>query len=210
MPPATKYAVALFPGFQALDVFGPVDVLNYTSKRQHMELSLLHTSLEPVSTWVEGMPTCIGQSVSPTHTYDSAPDDIEVLLVPGGFGARSPENVDRVREFVKQRYPKLRYLLTVCTGSAIVAQTGILDGRDATSNKRSFDWVVTQGPNVKWARKARWVVDGNIWTSSGISAGIDMMYAFIADQYGQDIADDTAKGSEYVRNTDPEADPFAV
>lgn len=141
MPPATKYAVALFPGFQALDVFGPVDVLNYTSKRQHMELSLLHTSLEPVSTWVEGMPTCIGQSVSPTHTYDSAPDDIEVLLVPGGFGARSPENVDRVREFVKQRYPKLRYLLTVCTGSAIVAQTGILDGRDATSNKRSFDWV---------------------------------------------------------------------
>jgi transcriptional regulator GlxA family with amidase domain len=54
------------------------------------------------------------------------------------------------------------------------------------------------------------VVDGNIWTSSGISAGIDMMYAFIADQYGQEIADDTAKGSEYVRNTDSDADPFAV
>jgi transcriptional regulator GlxA family with amidase domain len=63
---------------------------------------------------------------------------------------------------------------------------------------------------VKWARNARWVVDGNIWTSSGISAGIDMTYAFIAEQYGQDIADDTAKGAEYVRNTDPNADPFAV
>jgi transcriptional regulator GlxA family with amidase domain len=59
-------------------------------------------------------------------------------------------------------------------------------------------------------RNARWVVDGNIWTSSGISAGIDMIYAFIAEQYGQEIADDTADGSEYVRNTDPQSDPFAV
>lgn len=52
-------------------------------------------------------------------------------------------------------------------------------------------------------------MDGNIWTSSGISAGIDMIFAFIAKQYGQDVADDTAIGSEYVRNTDPTVDPFA-
>jgi putative intracellular protease/amidase len=141
MSPPTKYAVALFPGFQALDVFGPVDVLNFTSKRQQMEISLLHTSLAPVSTFVDGGPACVGQSVVPTHTYETAPEDIEVLLVPGGFGARDSDNVKRVREFVKERYPKLRYLLTVCTGSAIVAQTGILDGKEGTSNKRSFDWV---------------------------------------------------------------------
>ncbi|KAF9771037.1 hypothetical protein IL306_011334 [Fusarium sp. DS 682] len=226
MSPPTKYAVALFPGFQALDVFGPLDVLNVTSKRQPLELSLLHTSLNPVTTLVEGdIPGRIGQSVAPTHTYDTAPDDIEVLLVPGGMGTRKPEYVKRVQEFVKERYPKLRYLLTVCTGSALVAQTGLLDGKEATSNKRSFDWVccadlarfipnqlqvVRQSSNVKWVRKARWVVDGNIWTSSGISAGIDMIYAFIAEQYGQEIADDTSNASEYVRNTDSKTDPFAV
>ncbi|KAF4438013.1 hypothetical protein FACUT_5279 [Fusarium acutatum] len=210
MSPSTKYAVALFPGFQALDVFGPLDVLNFTSKRQPLELSLLHTDLNPVSTLEDDSPGRIGQSVVPTHTYDNAPEDIEVLLVPGGRGSRNPENVKRVQEFVKERYPKLKFLLTVCTGSAIVAQSGLLDGKEATSNKRSFDWVETQGPNVKWVRKARWVVDGNIWTSSGISAGIDMIYAFIAEQYGQEIADDTADGSEYVRNTDPKSDPFAV
>ncbi|SCO90667.1 related to ThiJ/PfpI family protein [Fusarium oxysporum] len=210
MSPPTKYAVALFPGFQALDVFGPLDVLNFTSKRQPLELSLLHTSLDPVSTLEDDSSGRIGQSVVPTHTYDNAPEDIEVLLVPGGRGSRNPENVKRAREFVKERYPKLRFLLTVCTGSAIVAQSGLLDGKEATSNKRSFDWVETQGPNVKWVRNARWVVDGNIWTSSGISAGIDMIYAFIAEQYGQEIADDTADGSEYVRNTDPQSDPFAV
>ncbi|KAF4454193.1 hypothetical protein F53441_3193 [Fusarium austroafricanum] len=211
MSPPTKYAVALFPGFQALDVFGPLDVLNFMSKRVPLELSLLHTSLDPVSTMLgDDTPGRIGQSVLPTHTYENAPDDIEVLLVPGGLGTRNPDNVERVREFVKERYPKLKFLLTVCTGSATVAQTGLLDGREATSNKRGFDWVVSQGPNVKWVRKARWVVDGNIWTSSGISAGIDMIYAFIADQYGQAIADDTADGAEYVRNNDSRDDPFAV
>ncbi|CAM1510696.1 Fc.00g010310.m01.CDS01 [Cosmosporella sp. VM-42] len=207
--PATKWPVALFPGFQALDVFGPLDTLNVMSKRQPLTLSLLHTSLEPVSTLADETPGRIGQSIVPTHTYDTAPEDIEVLLVPGGMGNRNEKNVLRVREFYKERYPKLRYLLTVCTGSAIAAQSGALDGKEATSNKRSFAWVQSQGPNVKWIREARWVVDGNIWTSSGITAGIDMIYAFIAEHYGQEIADDTANGSEYVRSTDPKIDTFA-
>ncbi|KAF4995486.1 hypothetical protein FGRMN_5107 [Fusarium graminum] len=211
MAPPTKFAVALYPGFQSLDVFGPLDALNVMSKKRQLELSILHTSLDPVSTLLEdGTAGSIGQSVAPTHTYDTAPDDIEVLLVPGGRGTRYPDNVKRVQEFVKERYPKLKFLLTVCTGSALVAQCGLLDGKEATSNKRSFSWVESQGPKVKWARNARWVVDDNIWTASGITAGMDMIYAFIAEQYGQETADDVADASEYVRNTDARSDPFAV
>ncbi|KAF5661416.1 hypothetical protein FHETE_8478 [Fusarium heterosporum] len=207
----TKFAVALYPGFQSLDVFGPLDALNVMSKKRKLELSILHTSLDPVSTLLEdGTAGSIGQSVAPTHTYDTAPEDIEVLLVPGGRGTRYPDNVKRVQDFVKERYPKLKFLLTVCTGSALIAQCGLLDGKEATTNKRCFNWVESQGPNVKWARNARWVVDGNIWTASGITAGMDMIYAFIAEQYGQEIADDTADASEYVRNTDAKSDPFAV
>ncbi|KAJ3535317.1 hypothetical protein NM208_g7185 [Fusarium decemcellulare] len=208
-PPVTKYAVALFPGFQALDVFGPIDALNVLSKKQPLSLYMLHTSLDPVPTLIGSETGRIGQSVVPTHTYDTAPEDIEVLLVPGGMGTRDEPSIVRVREFVKERYPKLRYLLTVCTGSSIVAQAGILDGKRATSNKRLFSWVKSQGPNVNWVLEARWVVDGNIWTASGISAGIDMAFAFITEQYGKEAADDTAIASEYVRNTDPTVDPFA-
>lgn len=62
---------------------------------------------------------------------------------------------------------------------------------------------------MKWIHEARWVTDGNIWTSSGISAGIDMMYAFVADQYGEDVAAELANASEYERKTDPNHDPFA-
>ncbi|KAI1351316.1 ThiJ/PfpI family protein [Xylaria sp. FL0043] len=204
----TKFGVVIFPAFQALDVFGPLDALNSLSRTTPLELSLLAATLDPVSTKVEG-PGHIGQSVVPTHTFDQCPEDLEVLLVPGGPGTRNPATTAPIVEFLKMVFPRLRFLLTVCTGSAILAQSGLLDGRRATSNKRSWEWATSQGPAVQWVREARWVVDGNIWTSSGISAGIDLMFAFIADQYGEETATQLANRAEYVRNQDSSVDPFA-
>ena len=68
---------------------------------------------------------------------------------------------------------------------------------------------MTQGPKVSWVREARWVTDSNLWTSSGVSAGMDMIYAFVADQYGEAVAKDLAQSGEYVRNVDSTDDPFA-
>ncbi len=139
-PPPTKFGVVLFPGFQALDVFGPLDVLNNLSRTTPLEFAVLAATLDPVGTRVES-PGCIGQTVVPTHTFDNCPEDLEVLLVPGGFGTRNPVITAPIVEFLKSIYPKLRFLLTVCTGSAVLAQSGLLDGRRATSNKRSWEWV---------------------------------------------------------------------
>ncbi|KAI0506162.1 class I glutamine amidotransferase-like protein [Xylaria bambusicola] len=205
--PPTKYGVVVFPGFQALDVFGPVDALNNYSQTAPLEFALLAATMDPVSTKL-AQPGAIGQSVVPTHTFDDCPD-LEVLLVPGGVGNRDPAVRAPIVEFLKRIYPKLRFLLTVCTGSVIVAESGLLDGRRATSNKRSWDWAISQGPNVQWVRQARWVVDGNIWTSSGVSAGIDLMFAFIKDQYGEETSKRLADKAEYVRNPDSGVDPFA-
>ncbi|KAI0011863.1 class I glutamine amidotransferase-like protein [Xylariaceae sp. FL0662B] len=209
MSPPTKYAVALFPGFEALDVFGSLDILNLLSKTVPLEFATLAATLDAVSTKAPITGQSIGQSVMPTHTFETCPDDIEVLLVPGGFGERDPNGIRPVVEFVKSRYPKLRFLLTVCTGSALVAQAGVLNGREATSNKRAWDMLSSIGTDVQWVRRARWVVDGNIWTSSGVTAGMDMMYAFVAEQYGEHVAKELADIAEYVRNTDPSNDPFA-
>ncbi|OTB11480.1 hypothetical protein K445DRAFT_322064 [Daldinia sp. EC12] len=206
--PPTRFAVVLFPGFQALDVFGPLDILNMLSKTRRLSLEIYSTTLDPVPTLTPSSGHSTGQSVVPTRTFADGADDIEVLLVPGGFGSRDPANVAPVVEFVRAAYPRLRYLLTVCTGSAVVASSGVLDARRATSNKKAWEWATAQGPRVNWVRRARWVTDGNIWTSSGISAGIDMMYAFVGDQYGEDLANTLADASEYIRNTDPDFDPF--
>lgn len=77
----------------------------------------------------------------PTRTFANAPMDLEVLLIPGGLGTRNEEAMKPIVNFLRDTYPKLKYLLTVCTGSAVLAKTGILDGKKATSNKKSWAWV---------------------------------------------------------------------
>ena len=81
---------------------------------------------------------------------------------------------------LRRQSERARYVATVCTGSGLLARTGALDGRRATSNKFSFNWAVSQGPHVTWVPEARWVEDGKFFTSSGVSAGIDMALGLIA------------------------------
>jgi len=142
--PPKNIGVVLFPGFQLLDITGPLDVLNILSSTHTLHLSIIAATLDPVSTkhaLSSGVGSHCSQSIVPTHTFATAPADLEVLIVPGGFGSRQEEKIEGVVEFVRSRYAGLRWLLTVCTGSAIVAKSGVLDGRRATSNKKAFAWV---------------------------------------------------------------------
>jgi putative intracellular protease/amidase len=136
--------MVLFPAFQSIDVFGPLDVLNTLALQRPLHISLLSSTLEPVST----KPTVMnvsgsnsGESIVPTHTFNVPPEDLEVLFVPGRIETRGEAFVALVVEFVREMYPKLRYLVSVYTGATIVAKPGVLDGRRATTNKRSWSWV---------------------------------------------------------------------
>lgn len=105
---------------------------------------------------------------------------------------------------------QVKYILSVCTGSTILARAGILDGRPATTNKRAWAWATSTGPAVDWVHAARWVEDGDIWTSSGISAGIDLTLAWMGHIYGEEVADYVAMSMEYEREMDAGNDPFAA
>ncbi|OKL56572.1 hypothetical protein UA08_08065 [Talaromyces atroroseus] len=215
------WAIAVFPGFQALDAFGPLDILNLVARYHKIELSVIAASLEPVSTnlalvfpdkqdvWNPAGSNC-GQSIVPTHTFDSPPEKIEVLIVPGGGGTRSPHSSGPVIDFIKKIYPSLGYLLTVCTGSGLAARAGVLNGMRATSNKRSWEEVTALSQEPEWVHRARWVHNENIWSSSGISAGIDMMFAYVESIWGKKFTDSIAKRMEYVRNEHWDNDPFVV
>ena len=140
------------------------------------------------------------------------PNEIDrhrVLLIPGGDGTRPLSKdrqwLDRLRELSSEA----SRVLTVCTGSALLAATGLLDGCRAASNGLTFDWVTSVSDRVTWIRDARWTVDGNFRTSSGISAGIDMALSFIEDMVGPDAADRATTEMEYVRNQDSNFDPFS-
>jgi transcriptional regulator GlxA family with amidase domain len=212
------YGLLVFPGFQALDAYGPLDSFNMLSRNHDISLSIIAQTLDPVST--RAGPSVLKQlniassrfseSIVPTHTFSSPPEQLDVLIIPGGFGLRAPDpELDGAINYIRDVYPRLKYALTVCTGSVLLARTGILDGRKATTNKRSWGWAVPQGPKVDWVPVARWVVDGNIWTASGVAAGMDATLAFIEKLYGKETAEDIANTVEYERHEDPAWDPFA-
>ncbi|KAH8878538.1 class I glutamine amidotransferase-like protein [Thozetella sp. PMI_491] len=193
-----RIAYLLFPALTALDMFGPLNALNLLSINYPMTLSLVSTDLKPISIdrtiidgVYQGMPTWASPSftefVLPTHTLDDAPE-ADVILVPGGAGTRNINYTQPHVDWLRTRMsdPALQYMMTVCTGSSLLARTGMIAGKNATTNKAAFNWVKTveHAEDVNWIAKARWVVDGNVWTSSGVSAGTDMILGWIEQLYG--------------------------
>ncbi|VDB90064.1 unnamed protein product [Peniophora sp. CBMAI 1063] len=214
--PVKHFGVLVFTGFQALDAFGPLDILNTLAETQGITLSVIAYTLDPVTTKPPSsflkLPagSNFAESIVPTHTFANPPKDLDVLIVPGGWGTResTPELLSAL-DFIRSTFTNLGHLFTVCTGSLLAARAGVLDGRNATTNKNAFERVKAGHPNVKWVQRARWVRDGNVWTSSGVSAGLDGMFAFVAVHWGEEVAKGLANSLEYERHTDPSWDPFA-
>jgi transcriptional regulator GlxA family with amidase domain len=201
-----KFGLLIYPGFEALDAFGPIEVVNNISlTHKDITLSIIAATLEPVSTLHKGTHS-VGQSVVPTHTFTGAPA-LDVLIIPGGWGGfnTSPD----LQQWVRDTVPELDTLITVCNGSALAAQIGVLDGKSATTNKMLWKQCVAHGPKVNWVAKARWVRDGNIWTSSGVTAGIDATLAWVEDEYGEALAVELANIMEFTRAESPSHDPFS-
>jgi transcriptional regulator GlxA family with amidase domain len=191
--------VVLFPGFELLDVFGPLEAFGHV--RKDFTAVLVAERPGPVA-------SAQGPQAVAERGFGDCPH-LDLLLVPGGIGTRT-EVANRVLlDWLAARARRAEITTSVCTGAALLARAGVLDGRRATTNKRSFQWVVEQGPCVDWVPRARWVDDGAVVTSSGVSAGIDMALAVIARLVGPEVAERVAQGMEYRWARDPADDPFA-
>jgi len=199
---ATRYGYILYPGFAPLDVFGPLEALGELSFiTPNLNLTLIAETLEPVPSgkayfMTNPMNATVSELVVPTHTFSTAPQ-LDVLIVPGGLGSRAPPpTLNATIDFVRERYPTLQYLITVCTGAGIAARAGVLDGKHATTNKRAWAQTTALGPKVKWVPQARWISDGNIWTTSGVAAGTDGFLAWLEAVYGIATAKTVSDGME--------------
>lgn len=187
----------LFEGFETLDMFGPVEMLGASGQFEVRFYSLGGGTV----TSYQGVPVV-------TEALGKA-DTPEVLLLPGGMGVYDmlddAEFIARLATLAN----KAKYVLSVCNGAFLYAKAGVLDGRRATTYKARIDKAEKMFPAVRWERSARWTVDGNLYVSSGVSAGTDMALGFIADTCGLDCAEKTARYAEYTWNQDPSNDPFA-
>jgi len=180
-----SFGFIIYQGFDTLDVMGPLEALQTLARKVSIDVSFIGETLDPVSPKPAVM-TPISQNawqdVVPTHTYDNPPSDLEVLMVPGrrssgryqdisltqtgGAWSRNPD-LNTTFDFLKDTYPELKYFFTACTGSYVAARSGLLDGKRATTNKAAYTSLTPLVPAVDWVPHARWVVDGNIWTTSG-------------------------------------------
>lgn len=194
-----RLGALLYPGFELLDTFGPLELFGHLSGM-----------IDLVTVAEQAGPVASAQRVRAVadHGFADAPP-LDLLLIPGGIGSRTEVDNPALIDFLGARAPRTELTMTVCTGTALLARTGLLDGHRATTNKAVFQWVAEQGPKVEWVRAARWVEDGAYFTSSGVSAGMDMSLAVIAKLLGPEMADALALGAEYEWHRDAAWDPFA-
>ncbi len=192
--------IVLYPRFELLDVYGPAEMFGNLGPR--LKIVMVAEKAGPVT-------STQGPSVVADYGLDDCPP-LDLVMVPGGFGTLKEVKNEALLAWLRARAEKAEIVMSVCSGSAILAKAGLLDGRRATSNKRYFSIAVEQGPKVNWVREARWVDDGDRVTSSGVSAGTDMALAVIARLYGQKTAEQIADGTEYQWHRDADKDPFAL
>lgn len=192
-------AALVFPGFQTLDFFGPMEMLG--DPTYEIEIITVAQEKTPV-------PSRHGQKIVPDTTIASR-TNYDLLMIPGGDAALDVCTNPEMLQWIVDVAAGAERVMAVCTGTIVLGMTGLLDGRRATTNKLDFTSTIHHAPNVEWVKEARWVEDNKYFTSSGVSAGMDMALAVLASLYGNEKAEETAIGTEYSWHRDPHHDPFA-
>ena len=199
-----RFGILLFPGVEELDFVGPWEMLRMWSLYADgpPQCLLVAQTREPVE-------CAKGMQVLP-HTDLASCPPLDALLVPGGKGTRELVNHAAVLDFVRTQAVGAQSMLSVCTGAFVLQAAGLLAGRSATTYWSMLPALRELGVPVL---EQRFVHDGPVWTSAGVSAGTDMMLAYIAHVAGDDTAGKVQLAAEYypaaTRYGRPAEDPRA-
>jgi len=184
-----NFGILVFPGVEELDFVGPWEMLTMWSQYAG----------GPEDCFVVGQTTaptvCAkGLSINPHRSFEDCPA-LDYLLVPGGQGTRTEVNNPALIAFVATQAKHCKAVLSVCTGSFVLHAAGLLSGKRATTHWGSLDRLRALGDVV--VVEERWVHDGDIWSSAGVSAGTDLILAFIANTAGEEVAGKVQFAAEY-------------
>lgn len=184
--------ILLFDDFEELDAVGPWEVLAYWT-RTHPEDGWTVTTFsrdgEPVR-------AAKGLTIMAAHSYDSI-GPLDVLLYPGGYGTRAHLRDEAQLDWVRARRADTALLTSVCTGSLVYAAAGLLKGRPATTHWGSLDLLQELDPSLELRRDDRYVDDGDVISSAGVSAGIDMALHLVVRLAGEERAREVRREIQY-------------
>jgi len=192
-----QVGVVVYEEVEVLDFCGPFEVFSVTRLKEEKRreepypfsvLLVAETKSPVVATG--------GMKVVPDHDLDSCPR-LDILVVPGGWGSRHQMHNERLLKWIADRSRQAETLASVCTGALLLGKAGLLDGKRATTHWRVLDWMQELFPKVTVEKRLHFVEDGTLFSSAGISAGIDMSLRVVARYYGEAVARAAARHMEY-------------
>lgn len=192
-----RVGIVVFEDIEVLDFCGPFEVFSTVrtdEARRREEPSPFEVVL--VAERTDPVTTTGGMQVLPHHGFAGCPH-LDILVCPGGWGTRRELQNPVMLEWLRARSAQAETLAAVCTGSMVLGFAGLLDGLHATTHWRSLDWMRESFPTVTVEPGKHFVQDGRVFTSAGISAGIDMSLKIVAHHCGEDVARATARHMEY-------------
>ena len=192
-----RIGIIIFDEVEVLDFCGPFEVFSVTrldEERRCDEPSPFEALL--VAEFDRTVTATGGMKIVPDFTFENCPP-LDILVAPGGWGTRREMKNNAMLSFVVSRAAQVETLASVCTGSLILGNAGLLDGLRATTHWRSLDLMRELFPKVAVDSESHVVDQGRIITAAGISAGIDMALHLVARYCGETVARSTAKHMEY-------------
>jgi len=185
--------IFLFDDIEVLDFAGPFEVFSVTTKENGEK----PFNVETISADGGMIRALNGLNVQPDYSFETMPN-FDILVIPGGRGAREREiHNEETIAWIKAQSKSVRLLTSVCTGALLLAKAGLLDGKAATTHWASYDRLEKDFPAVQVKRDVKFVDEGDIVTSGGISAGINMSFHIVERLLGAETARETAKRMEY-------------
>src|SRR5919205_3898117 len=185
---------------ELLDVAGPFEVFSVTRLNEREkgegEWSSSPFRVILVAEKLNQVSTIGGLRLSPDVSIYTCPN-LDLLIIPGGWGTRKEVNNHKIIKWIADRSVQSKITASVCTGSSLLGKAGLLDGRESTTHFQAFDFLRQSAPNTKIREDVLFTLTEPIFTSAGVSAGIDLALRIVSHFFGEEVGMATARHMEY-------------
>lgn len=191
--------ILIFDDVEILDVAGPFEVFAVTRLNEELRLQQSSPFKVYLIAQTNKQITAIGGlRLTPDVTISECPE-LDLLIIPGGWGTRKESKNKILLDWIGNQFTTTndRLIASICTGSILLGKAGLLDGRDATTHWRAFDFLQESAPQARILKNVRFTLTEPIFTSAGVSAGIDLALCIVSHFFGTEVGQATARQMEY-------------
>jgi len=196
--PARRIVIVVYPGVQPLDAVGPAEAFGGAARLVpgSYEVTVVAPERVPLESRFGGF------GLMPASSLAECAGPIDTLIVAGGFGSRTAHEIPGLIDWVRGAAGRARRTVSVCTGAFVLAAAGLLDGRRATTHWASCDELQERFPTITVDASPIFVRDGDVWTSAGVTAGIDLAFHLVKRLHSAERAVAIARALEYPLSLD--------